>query len=325
MEDKSQPLAFKLIADEQHVTKIAVFHLPVARGVIIVSVEDAVQAAAVEDAVQAAGLALQQTGAMDCGTLNGRVSAWYRLVHAQLRGIAIGEKTKEEWMAEAKGWIGVLAVSMALRPKVFEIVDMAETETALGQEWLRGGFCANCFRHKHKGGLRMCSKCHTETYCSKECQEDDYSAHKPTCIEASELGLGVISPRLIDRLLDSSAIPAQSHPTWTWTASIIGKSFGKPKDKKRIEALIKVAGDTSARAEEIRKTDPKRAAEIVAGFKRTNAYLQAKNILEARTSAVYVPTGWREGRYRKRWKEKSGEGGGKQRGGEPDADASEFP
>ena len=55
----------------------------------------------------------------------------------------------------------------------------------------------------------------------------------------------------------------------------------------------------------MRKIDPTRADEIVYRFKRTESYNQAKRILEARTVAVDVPTGWTEGRYRRKKKESS--------------------
>ncbi|EIW78282.1 hypothetical protein CONPUDRAFT_167323 [Coniophora puteana RWD-64-598 SS2] len=39
--------------------------------------------------------------------------------------------------------------------------------------------CANC--HKRRERMKQCSACHTTMYCSTECQQSHWKAHKPSC------------------------------------------------------------------------------------------------------------------------------------------------
>ena len=44
--------------------------------------------------------------------------------------------------------------------------------------------CHKCHKtgERKKDKLHKCSRCHSITYCSEECQEADWDRHKPNCV-----------------------------------------------------------------------------------------------------------------------------------------------
>lgn len=43
------------------------------------------------------------------------------------------------------------------------------------------GYCEGCERDFPKQELRKCGNCKLSTYCSKECQKNDWKSHKKLC------------------------------------------------------------------------------------------------------------------------------------------------
>ena len=51
-----------------------------------------------------------------------------------------------------------------------------------------------------KDKLPKCARCHSITYCSQECQQQDWGRHKPNCVpvmvkEYEEKGQGLVAAR----------------------------------------------------------------------------------------------------------------------------------
>ena len=65
--------------------------------------------------------------------------------------------------------------------------------------------CHKCHKtgERKKDKLHKCSRCHSITYCSEECQEADWDRHKPNCVpvmvkDYEEKGQGLVAARHIE-------------------------------------------------------------------------------------------------------------------------------
>ncbi|KAF2106187.1 hypothetical protein BDV96DRAFT_534120 [Lophiotrema nucula] len=62
--------------------------------------------------------------------------------------------------------------------------------------------CANCVKipsTPSKLPLRQCLRCHSITYCSKECQKADFKAHKKACSALAQEYSKVHTPKMASR------------------------------------------------------------------------------------------------------------------------------
>ena len=73
--------------------------------------------------------------------------------------------------------------------------------------------CHKCHKtgKRKKDKLSKCSRCHSITYCSKECQEEDWPRHSDNCVpvmvkEYGEKGQGLVAAKDIKMGSRSSSI-----------------------------------------------------------------------------------------------------------------------
>ena len=49
-----------------------------------------------------------------------------------------------------------------------------------------GGGARQCDHCGKEGNVKICSKCHTATYCGAECQKEAWGEHKKVCRQRAE-------------------------------------------------------------------------------------------------------------------------------------------
>ncbi|KAF7349482.1 MYND finger domain containing protein [Mycena sanguinolenta] len=135
--------------------------------------------------------------------------------------------------------------------------------------------CSACLKTEKDIGrpMRICSNCHSVFYCSKECQSQNWPAHKPMC---GQEGLPKILPKLIKNLFANPILVIQLQACFVLAFELLQRSRCDEMLVARVDVAIEPA-DIDDFTNIFLKEGPPRRRKNVQGMLQLNAFTPARD------------------------------------------------